>query len=164
MQKLAIYILKGLFAIFGALPLKLHYIFARLLSRLAEDVFRYRTEVVMSNLALCFPEKSEEELKTLKKKFYRHFGEIIAEAVWFGGCRDAKRLRDARLVELANPEELSRLYDTAPSCMLLYSHTGNWELYGGIESYNYSGKESTYTEQNFCVVYRRLKNKVWDAI
>ena len=48
--------------------------------------------------------------------------------------------------------------------VVMYSHCGNWELFGGIESYGYSDPKLPFTEQNFCVVYRELSSKVWNDI
>ena len=164
MRKIGTGLLMGLLRLLGLLPLRVHYVLGRLVSWLAEDVVRYRCDVVDGNLALCFPDKSDQERMEIRKAFYRHFGEIIAETVWFGACRTPKRLRRQRLVEIDNPEVPARLFEAAPGMVVMYSHYGNWELYGGIESYNYTDIPVPFTEQNFCVVYRELSSKTWDCI
>lgn len=148
----------------GKLPLKAHYANSRFLAWLVGDVLRYRRDVVSFNLARCFPEKTTRELKALRKEFYRHFAEIVVEAFWFGACRDSRRLHDARIVEIANPEIISALFESSPSVAVLYSHCGNWELYGGIESYNYSGRPMPVSEHNFSVVYKRTNSKTTDEV
>ena len=145
------------------LPLKVHYCLSGVLSFLAERVFRYRVSLVDENLKHSFPGRDEAWLKDTRHKFYRHFADIIAETLWFGGCRGPERLRRSRLVEIANVEELNRLYDKAPGVMVLMSHAGNWELIGGIASYNYSDKPSCFTEQNFCVVYLKQSDPGMDG-
>ena len=157
------FVVKSLMRLLGLLPLKLHYFLARLLAFLAGKVFRYRVKVVEQNLAASFPDKSAGELKKIRNRFYRHFGDVIAETVWFGACRGPKRLRRARLVEISNVEVLNSLYEKSPGVMVLMSHAGNWELIGGIGSYNYTDIPSCFTEQNFCVVYLK-QNPMWDAI
>ena len=164
MHKLGAWLLKGLLRLLGLLPLRVHYALGRFMAWLFGSVFRYRRDVVARNLALCFPEKSDAEREALGKAFYRHLGELIAEAVWFGGCRNPKRLRRQRIVEVENPEVAARLFEMAPSLVVMYSHCGNWELYGGIESYNYTDTPLPFTEQNFCVVYRRLSSRAWDEV
>ena len=154
----------GLLRLLGLLPLRVHYALGRFVAWLAGDVLRYRRDVVMHNLTKAFPEKNVWDLKPIRKAFYQHFGELVAEAVWFGGCRNAKRLRRARLVEVENPEVAARLFEAAPSMVVMYSHCGNWELYGGIESYNYTDKPLPFNEQNFCVVYRELSSRAWDDV
>lgn len=164
MHKLGVFLLKVPLRLLGLLPLRVHYALGRFVAWLAEDVVRYRRDVVMHNLTKAFPEKNVWDLKPIRKAFYQHFGELVAEAVWFGGCRNAKRLRRARLVEVENPEVAARLFEAAPSMVVMYSHSGNWELYGGIESYNYTDKPLPFNEQNFCVVYRELSSRAWDDV
>lgn len=164
MYKIGKYLIKGIMAIFAALPLKVHYFNARILAWLIGDVVGYRRDDVMTNLARSFPDMKYGQLRQLKKDFYRHFADLIVEAIWFGGCRNPKRLRKQRIMEIANPEEISRLYELAPSVVVMYSHCGNWELYGGIESYNYTDVPTPFREDNFCVVYRELKSRIWDEI
>ena len=164
MRKIGTWLIKGLLRLLGLLPLRVHYALGRFLSWLAEDVLHYRRDVVIHNLTKCFPEKNVWDLKPIRKGFYRHFGELIAETVWFGGCRNAERLHRERLVEVENPEVAARLFEAAPSLVVMYSHCGNWELYGGIESYNYSDTPLPFNEQNFCVVYLRQSSEMWDEI
>lgn len=157
-------ICNGVLRLFGSMPLKAQYANANFLAWLIGDVIRYRRDVVSFNLARCFPEKTTKELKALRKESYRHFADLVVEAVWFGACRDPKRLHDARIAEIVNPEVIADLFDKAPSIAVLYSHYGNWELYGGIESYNYSGKPMPISEQNFSVVYKRTNSKTTDEV
>ena len=164
MHKLGVFLLKVPLRLLGLLPLRVHYALGRFVAWLAEDVVRYRRDVVTHNLTKAFPEKNVWDLKPIRKAFYQHFGELVAEAVWFGGCRNAKRLRRTRLVEVENPEVAARLFEAAPSMVVMYSHCGNWELYGGIESYNYTDKPLPFNEQNFCVVYRELSSRAWDEV
>ena len=164
MRKIGTWLIKGLLRLLGFLPLRVHYALGRFVSWLAEDVLHYRRDVVIHNLTKCFPDKNVWDLKPIRKGFYRHFGELIAETVWFGGCRNAERLHRERLVEVENPEVAARLFEAAPSLVVMYSHCGNWELYGGIESYNYSDTPLPFNEQNFCVVYLRQSSEMWDEI
>ena len=156
-------VVKFLMRALGLLPLRVHYFLARITAFLAGKVFRYRVKIVEENLAAAFPDKGAKELKQIRNRFYLHLGDVLAETIWFGACRGPGRLRRARLVEIANVEVLNGLYDKAPGVMVLMSHAGNWELIGGIASYNYSDRPSCFTEQNFCVVYLR-QNPMWDGI
>ena len=85
-MKLGTYVIGAFMRVLSALPLGFHYAWSGVLAWLARDVVRYRRELVMMNLARSFPDKKYKELKQISKLFYRHFGEIISEAVWFGGC------------------------------------------------------------------------------
>ena len=47
----------GLLRLLGLLPLRVHYALGRFVAWLAEDVIRYRRDVVIHNLTKCFPDK-----------------------------------------------------------------------------------------------------------
>lgn len=147
----------------GRLPLRIHYFNSIWLSWLIEKVVKYRVALVDDNLKHAFPEKSEEERLQIRHEFYRHFARIFVEAIWFGACRNARRLRRSGIVNIVNPELLADLYEKSPSVMMMTAHTGNWELFGGVSSYT-PGKEGILDEDAFVVVYRELSDKVFDQI
>ena len=154
------YLLRGLLYASGSLPLGVHRFNARIIAFLSRYVIRYRLGVVRDNLTHAFPDKSKAEIRALENDFYKHFADLIVETVWFGACRDPRRLRKAGIVRIANPEVINSLYEKAPGVVSLYSHCGNWELLGGIG--NYSDVPTCFTEENTCFVYREMKNKAWD--
>lgn len=155
-------IIRCLMKALGKLPLGFHYMWADFFAWLSGSVLHYRKDVVMTNLARCFPEMKYGDLKLVCKDFYRHFGELIAEAVWFAGSTP-ERLRRSGIVEMDNPELLNCLYDNTPSVFILSSHAGNWELFGGIPSY--SGDVKLHSpERDMCVVYKKLSSRVWDEV
>ena len=156
-------IVRSLMRLLALLPLKVHYAFARVVSWLAERVLRYRVSDVYMNLARSFPEKDYKEIKYIKHQFYRHFGNLVAETLWFGGS-NAKRLHRQHIVEFEGLEEMTRMYESSPSIMVLMSHSGNWELYGGFASYNYSDKPMAFNEGNVCIVYLQQSSRMWDEI
>jgi len=126
----------------------------------------YREKEVMVNLARSFPEKKYKELNSIRKKFYRHLGDIITEAIWFGACRGkrgCKRLRKSHLVEIENAEVLNRLFENSTQVMAMESHTGNWELVGGFFNYDYE-TPLAMSPEHIAVTYNRLHSAVWDQI
>jgi len=163
MRKLGLALVNILLFPLRKLPLRVHYALSGIVYFTVFKLLRYRYDDVMINLSRCFPMLNCYELRILCRQFYHHFADIIVEAVWFGGCTGAKRLRRARIMEVVNPEEVSRLYEKAPSMMVLYSHCGNWELYGGIESYTYDAPvPEPFHEDKFKVVYRAASSKFSD--
>ena len=164
MHKLGTWLLKGLLRLLSKLPLRVNYALGACVAWLARDVVRYRRKVVDQNLALCFPEKSDKERRAIRRGFYRHLGEVIAEVVWFGGCQNPERLHRQRLVEVDDPATVAALFDAAPSTIALCSHFGNWELYGGMASFNYTDTPLPFTEQNYCVVYLKQSSETWNEI
>ena len=46
-------------------------------------VIGYRKKVVLSNLKLAFPKKSDKEIIEISKKFYHHFADVFIEMIKF---------------------------------------------------------------------------------
>ena len=160
-------IILGLMRVLSALPLGFHYACGRVLSWFLKNVMRYRRDVVMTNLSRSFPDKKYKEISKIADEFYRHFGRIIAETIWFGGCRDPKRLRQRRIVEYSNFEVLEKAYSQSPGVMVMTSHFGNWELLGGCLNYDYrSGAKlpEGLVPDDVIFVYNPLKSVVWNEI
>ena len=160
------YLTRGILRLLGRLPLGWHRRWGRRIGKFVGKTLRYRTDVVMTNLARCFPEKTYDELREISRQFYCHFGTTLTEMIWFGACRGdkgRKRLVDSHIVELTNPEELNRLYSGATQIMILQAHTGNWELIGGIRNYSY-GEPVLITPEAFAVTYNQLSSGLWNQI
>ena len=134
MSHLGARILCGMVNVLGKLPLGFHYAVGSVASSLAKNVFKYRYDVVLTNLARSFPDKSYGEIKSIADKFYSHFGDIFAEAIWFGAS-SYERLNNSRIVTITNPEVLNDLFITTGSTTVLFSHCGNWEILGGLLGY-----------------------------
>ena len=131
MNDIGVRIARALVKIFGRLPLGFHYSMSRLVCWVVKDVMRYRHDVVMTNLARSFPEKKYRELESIADAYYRHLGDMIVEALWFGAS-DGERMRKSGILTVMNPEVMNALFESSPSVTVLYSHCGNWELFGGL--------------------------------
>ena len=164
MKSFAVSLIRGLMVLLSKLPLKFHYFMGDILAWLAVNVIHYRSGVVWKNLSRSFPQLKYRELKKIYKDFYKHFGEIFAEAIWFGGS-SYERLRKNGIVTVMNPEEISEMYDSSPSMTFLSTHCGNWELMGGFLGYRTAtGGKICFEEKYITVVYKKLKNHVFDRV
>lgn len=166
-MKVGTKILKGVLRALSALPLGFHYAWAGFFAWILRDIMHYRADVVMTNIARAFPERGYHELKEVYHNFYRQFGRLIAETIWFGGCRDTKRLHDRHLVEHKNFEVCEKAFENSPGVIILDSHFGNWELIGGCFLYDYrpdSERMESFGANDFIVVYKPLSSKMWDEI
>lgn len=106
------------------LPLRVLYIFSDLLFLLLFYFPGYRRKIVTENLKNSFPEKSENEIKALKKKFYRHLADLFIETL------KLTHLSNSRLTKRCtfnNPELLERLFSSGRDIALIHSHYNNWE-------------------------------------
>lgn len=148
----------------GKLPLKFHYFMGDILSWIAEKLLRYRTDVVWINISRSFPEMKYKELKQVYRDFYRHFGEIFAETIWFAAAT-YKRLFKSGIVTVTNPEEINDIFLSTPSMTVLSTHCGNWELMGGFLGYRTSsGVKVAIEEKQIQVVYKKLSSPVSDEV
>ena len=164
MKKSFAELIQLLMSVLGRLPLKFHYFFGDIVAWLAKSVIGYRSGIVWMNLARSFPEMKSWDLKRVYNDFYKHFGEIFAEAIWFAGS-DHKRLQDTGIVTVKNPEVLSEIYENSPSVTVLCSHCGNWEILGGFYAYVTDGGISQpYGEDQLTVVYKKLSSDVADMV
>ncbi len=164
MKKLIADIIRGCIRLLGKLPLKFHYFMGDIFSWLAKNVFRYRNDVVWMNISRSFPDKKFKALRQICDDFYKHLGEIFAEAVWFGAS-DYKRLYDKGIVTVMNPEEIDDYFLNSPSMTVLSTHCGNWELMGGFLGYRTAtGEKMAIREENITVVYKKLTSEVSDMV
>ena len=157
---------EGFLHLKGRLPLGYHRWWGRRLAWLFRSVFRYRRDVVMTNLARSFPAKGYDELQAIGKRFYTHFATVLTEMIWFGACRGPKgrkRLHQSHIVELTNPEEMRRIYDAYPQIMILQAHTGNWELFGGLNQYTYT-TPLDIDPSALAVTYHRMSSPLWETV
>lgn len=164
MKNIKVSIVSGLLRAAGKLPLGFHYSFARFTGWLMRSVLHYRESVVYVNLARSFPEKKYYELERIARDFYTHFGEIIAETIWLAGS-DKDRIIRENICTVSNPEVLDRAYKESPNVMLLTSHCGNWELYGGIAAYNRNRNcEDSFREDHIYMAYKKQSSELWDQV
>lgn len=165
-MKILTKLMQGLLRVISALPLGFHYAWAGFFAWLLRDVMHYRRDVVMINLSRAFPDKKYKELKQISNAFYKHFGEVIAETIWFGGCRNPERLHRKRLVEYANLDTVEAALAESPGVVVLNSHFGNWELTGGCLTYDYrpDSERSKMEANDIIAVYKPLSSKMWDEI
>ncbi len=162
MNKLFSNIVRGCIIVLGKLPLKFHYFMGDIFSWTVKNILHYRSDVVWINISRAFPALRYRGLKQVYNDFYRHFGEIFAETIWFGGS-SYERLRRNGIVEVTNPEEINDYFMNAPSVTVLSTHCGNWELMGGFLGYRTStGGKIAIREEDITVVYKKLSSEVAD--
>jgi len=85
----------------------------------------FRKKVVLSNLKNSFPDKSEEEINSLCKKFYAHLCDLIVESVKLFSIREGQI--STRFV-VNNPEILEPYFNEGKSAIIVGGHYNNWEM------------------------------------
>ena len=106
------------------LPFGSLYLLSKCLYIVVFHVIGYRRKVVLENLKNAFPEKSEKEIRQLRKQFYNHFSELTVEIIKLGNM-DATDFK--KRVVVKNIQLLHRYFEQKKSVVTLTMHFNNWE-------------------------------------
>ena len=113
-------ILKGV----ALLPFRIIYSLSDFLFFLNKHLIKYRYRVTKENLKAAFPEKTEDELREIKTKFYRHFFDFSLESVKLYNMRnEAMKER----ITFKGLHEMGELAQERKGAILLAFHHNNWE-------------------------------------
>lgn len=110
--------------LFSRLPMRILYIKSDIFFFLIYYVVGYRKKVVLENLKLAFPEKSEEERIKISKKFFKHLMDLFMESIKAFSISEKEILKRYRF---KNPEHLNTYIKSGKSIAIVGSHHGNWE-------------------------------------
>lgn len=84
----------------------------------------YRKNVIEGNIDRSFPELSVQEKRKIKRKFYHHLCNILAEGI--KNLSISKNELNRRF-KVRNPELMTKLYEKQKSVVLVSGHFNNWE-------------------------------------
>ena len=115
-------------------------------------VLKYRIQVTRKNLRNAFPDKSEDELKNLEKRFYRHLGDVLVETIKSFSISSASLKKRMKVL---NPELLESYYAKGNSVIATTGHYGNWEWAAMTLSLHFDKFKAMG-------LYLPLKNKVFN--
>lgn len=84
----------------------------------------YRRNMVLVNLARCFPTRSDKEISEMGTAYFRHLADLIVEPFMiarmpYGGL--------GRFVRYENTQLIERLVQEKRNIVLMASHCGSWE-------------------------------------
>ena len=152
MHFLAYILIYPLLWFISILPFRILYFISDGLYILLYHVIGYRKTVVTNNLKLVFPEKTEHDIFTIRKKFYKHLCDMFLEMAKTMTISE-KELK--KRFKIQNPEEFQRLEGLNKSVILIFGHYASWEWSIVIQNHiNFKG----------LAVYKRLANRYFDAL
>jgi len=125
------YIVFGLLYAVSLLPFFILYRISDLTAAFLYSIIRYRRKIVMDNLKNSFPERSEEELNRIAKKFYRNFTDNWIETIKLLSI--SKKALNKRIS--SNVDIFHQFHKEGKSVQVNLGHFFNWEymtLYTGI--------------------------------
>lgn len=146
------YLVYGLLYLFSLLPLKLLFLLSDGIYVVMYYLAGYRKKVVLRNLSIAFPNKTEAERKRIAKKFYRNFSDFFVETIKLFSASD-------RYFEKHYQSDYSvfdRLYAEGKKCQVHLGHNFHWEL-------GYLGSVP-HIKLTVLGVYMPLTNKIFERI
>lgn len=137
------------------LPFPILYLFSDGVYGLLYYVIGYRKKVVYQNLRNSFPEKSDTEIKKIRKQFYHYLCDLTLETFKTLTIRKSTMLRHCSIQPDAM-QLFDKLAEENKSFILVMGHWGNWEWAGN--SFSLLCKHPLY------VIYHPLSNKYFDGL
>lgn len=136
------------------LPLRILYGFSDVLYYFVYYVFAYRKKVVRTNLRNSFPEKTEAELRSVERKYYRNLCDFFVEMykTWHMSEKEMRKRCVFRHTEI-----LQDYFDRGKSVIGVLGHYGNWEWMSSFSLWM-KGDVSFYT------IYKPIHDKVMDQM
>ena len=152
MQFLVYILVYPLLWIISILPFRLLYFLSDGFYALLYYIIGYRKKVVTNNLKLAFPEKTNQEISLIRKRFYHHLCDMMFEAIKSITISEAEMQK--RYV-FTNVEEIHKLEKENRSIVLFMGHYASWEWIFILQ---------THVNHKGYAVYKRLSNKYFDAL
>ena len=152
MQFLVYILVYPLLWIISTLPFRLMYFLSDGFYVLLYYIIGYRKKVVSNNLKFAFPEKTNQEISLIRKRFYHHLCDMMFEAIKSITISEAEMQK--RYV-FTNVEEIHKLEKENRSIVLFMGHYASWEWIFILQ---------THVNHKGYAVYKRLSNKYFDAL
>lgn len=152
MHFLAYILIYPLLWLISILPFRILYLVSDGVFVLLYYIIGYRKKTVTQNLRLAFPEKSEKEIATIRKAFYRHLSDMFLEMAKTMTISESELKKRFKII---NPEELNRLVSLNKSIILMFGHYASWE---------WSIVLQQYINLKTLAVYKPLANKYFNNL
>lgn len=105
-------------------PMRAHYIMSDIIYFLLYRIIGYRRKTVRWNLTSAFPEKDEQEIKQIERRFYHWFCDYFVETIKMMTISEAEMRR--RMV-FKGTDAINQLVNEGTSCAVMLGHYCNWE-------------------------------------
>lgn len=144
------FLIKILFFV-SKLPLRILYVFSDVIFFLNYYLVGYRKKVITQNLKNSFPDKSEDEIRKIRKKFYRNFSDYLVETIKsFSISETEARVR----MQHINQDLFHEVKAEGKNIILLAGHVFNWEWINAL---------AKIVPQKHChPVYRKVNSNFWE--
>jgi KDO2-lipid IV(A) lauroyltransferase len=125
MQRVSVYLLRGLESLFGAMSYRTARRMGRGIGFLLGRALRYRRAYVLDTLRRCLPDRASDAERIADDMYY-NLGLLIAECLHFAGRPE----NFEQYVGRRGLEHLEAMLARGRGALVLMGHIGNWELMG----------------------------------
>lgn len=146
------YIVYGFLYTISMLPFRVLYVISDFAWFLLYRVFKYRRDIILSNLAIAFPEKTQEERNAIAREFYRNFTDTFIESIKMISISRKQILKRSR----CDFEYINELIDKGRNVHIMAGHQFNWEFANLTYAMN--------LKIPFVAVYMPVANKIFNRI
>jgi lipopolysaccharide heptosyltransferase II len=152
MDRVAFIVYRLIAAIVGALPLKTGWHLGHILGRVGYLIGGPYRRLALHNLRIAFPEKSDEERRTIARNHFALLGANLFSSLKLARLSREEIEACVRVEGLENMDE-QRL--AGGGFIFVISHIGNWEMFAHLSPIFFRCKVGT--------VYQALGNRFIDA-
>ncbi len=153
MSAIIYYIALPFIYLISILPFGILYKVSNGLYFILYKILGYRREVVLTNLRNSFPHKTEEEINTIAKSYYKYLCDLFLET-FKTLTIDKKTMLEHCYFNPQAKALFDKLAAENKSIILVMGHLGNWEWSGNTVSLQ--------LKQQLYVIYHPISNKYFD--
>lgn len=146
------YIVYCFLYLLSLLPLKVLYLLSDFAYFILYYIARYRKKVVLQNLTIAFPEKTEEEKIRIAKQFYLNFTDTFIETIKLISAD--KNFVDRHFT--FDKTVFDKIYNEGKKCQIHTGHNFNWEFANLAVAGN--------IPFTFIGVYMPIENKIFNRL
>lgn len=148
------YFISILWHLLSYLPLRIHYVLSDIVYLILYRMVGYRVKVVRGNLEASFPEKTEQELRQIERRFYHRLCDYFVETV---KMRTMSRKEMQRRMVFKGTGLVNECVNDGQSCAVYLGHTFNWEWITSLPLW--------VTDKAHCgQLYHALENPTFDRL
>ena len=152
MQLLIYIIVFPILWLMSILPFRVLYLFSDFISFILFRIIGYRKDIVLNNIKIAFPDKSEKEVRKIRRQFFKHFTDVFMEMIKAITISE-KNVHKHFVFE--DVDVINDLYKKNRSIIVVGSHYANWEW---MVSLNNLVKHQAYA------VYTPISNKYFEKM
>ena len=153
MQRLVFLLAYPILWLISVLPFRLFYLVSDVVYVVVYHLARYRRKTVSENLRLVFPEKSSEELASIRKKFYKHMVDMFLEMIKSISISKEELKKRFRFTNL---EEVKKIRSMNKSIIVACGHYASYEWMNSLQLYGVDYKAFG--------IYKKVKNPYFDKL